>query len=92
MQDTVCLYKTSDESRLLAMNLRNLDNGYSIQGKHLLIQRIVTALGMENAKTSPINEKAQDGDEESLTPSEVRNFRTCVGEAMYFSHHRPNNQ
>ena len=51
---------------------------------------------MENAKTSPIpetiNEKAQDGDEESLTPSEARNFRTCVGKAMYLSHHRPNIQ
>ena len=64
------------------MNLRKMDNGYSLQGKPLLIHRIATALGMENAKTSPIpetiNEKAQDGDEESLTPSEARNFRTCV--------------
>ena len=51
---------------------------------------------MENAKTSPIpetiNEKAQDGDEESLTPSEARNFRTCVGKAMYLNHHRPDIQ
>ena len=51
---------------------------------------------MENAKASPIpetiNEKAQDGDEESLTPSEARNFRTCVGKAMYLSHHRPDIQ
>ena len=51
---------------------------------------------MENAKTSPIsdtiNEKAQDGDEESLTPSEARNFRTCVGKAVYLSHHRPDIQ
>ena len=79
MQDAVRLYKTGDEGRLLAMNLRKLDNGYSLQGKPLLIHRIATALGMENAKTSPIpetiNEKAQDGDEESLTPSEARNFR-----------------
>ena len=78
------------------MNLRKLDNGYWLQGKPLLIHRIATALGMENAKTSPIpetiNEKAQDGDEESLTPSEARNFRTCVGKAMYLSHHRPDIQ
>ena len=51
---------------------------------------------MENAKTShipeTINEKAQGGDEESLTPSEARNFRTCVGKAMYLSHHRPDIQ
>ena len=96
MQDAVRLYKTGDEGRLLAMNLRKLDNGYSLQGKPLLIHRIATALGMENAKTSPIpetiNEKAQDGDEESLTPSEARNFRTCVGKAMYLSHHRPDIQ
>ena len=96
MQDAVRLYKTGDEGRLLAMNLRKLDSGYSLQGKPLLIHRIATALGMENAKTSPIpetiNEKAQDGDEESLTPSEARNFRTCVGKAMYLSHHRPDIQ
>ena len=96
MQDAVRLYKTGDEGRLLAMNLRKMDNGYSLQGKPLLIHRIATALGMENAKTSPIpetiNEKAQDGDEESLTPSEARNFRTCVGKAMYLSHHRPDIQ
>ena len=95
MQDAVRLYKTGDEGRLLAMNLRKLDNGYSLQGKPLLIHRIATTLGMENAKTSPIpetiNEKAQDCDEESLTPSEARNFRTCVGKAMYLSHHRPDN-
>ena len=75
------------------MNLRELDNGYSLQGKPLLIHRIATAFGMENAKPSPIpetiNEEAQDGDEESLTPSEARNFRTCVVKAMYLSHHRP---
>ena len=33
MQDAVRLYKTGDEGRLLAMNLRKLDNGYSLQGK-----------------------------------------------------------
>ena len=89
MKDVVRLYNTGDEGRLLAMNLRKLDNGYSLQGKPLVIHRIATALGMENAKTSPIpetiNEKAQD-------PSEARNFRTCVGKAMYLSHHRPDIQ
>ena len=34
------------------------------------------------------NEKAQDGDDESLTPSEARIFLTFVGDAMYLSHHR----
>ena len=96
MQDAVRLYKTGDEGRLLAMDLRKLDNGHSLQGKPLLIHGIATALGMENAKTSPIpetiDEKAQDGDDESLTPSEARNFRTCVGKAMYLSHHRPDIQ
>ena len=96
MQDAVRLYKTGDEGRLMAMNLRKLDNGYSLQGKPLLIHGIATALGMENAKTSlipeTINEKAQDGEDESLTPSEARNFRTCVGKAMYLSHHRPDIQ
>ena len=96
MQDAVRSYKTGDEGRLLAMNLRQLDNGYSLQGKPFLIHGIATALGMENATTSlipeTINEKAQDGDDESLTPSEARIFRTCVGKAMYLSHHRPDIQ
>ena len=78
MQDAVRLYKTGDEGRLLAMNVRKLDNGYSLQGKPFLIHGIATALGMKNAKTSlipeTINEKAQDGDDESLTPSEARDF------------------
>ena len=96
MQDAVRLYKAGDDGTLLAMILRKLDNGYSLQGKPLLIRGIATALGMENAKTSlipeTINERAQDGDDESLTPSEARNFRTCVGKAMYLSHHRPDIQ
>ena len=62
-----------------------------MQGKPLLIHRIATALGMENTKTSPkpgtINEEAQKVDEESLTPSEARNFK-----AMYLSYCRPDIQ
>ena len=39
-----------------------------------------------------IIEKAQDCDGESLTPTEARTFKTCVGNAMYLSHHRPDIQ
>ena len=39
-----------------------------------------------------INEKQQDCDDESLTPNEARICNTCVGKAMYFSHHRPDIQ
>ena len=91
MQDAVRLYRTGEEGTL-TMNIRKLEHGYPFQGKPLLIQGIATALGMENAKASLIpettNEKAQDGDDESLTPSEARIFKTCVGDAMYLGHHR----
>ena len=67
-----------------------------LQGKPFLIHDIATALGMENAKTSPvpesISEKLQDDDDEPLTPSEARTFTTCVGKAVYLSHHRPDIQ
>ena len=53
MQDAVRLYKTGDEGRLLAMNLRKLDNGYSLQGKPLLIHRIATTLGWRTPKQVP---------------------------------------
>ena len=56
IQDAGRLYKTGDEGRLLAMNLRKLDNGYSLQGEPLHIHGIATALGMENATTSLIPE------------------------------------
>ena len=96
MQDAVRLYKAGDESRLLAMNLRQLENGYSLQGKPLHIHGIATAFGTENAKASliprTINEKAQDGDDEILISNEARTFKTCVGKAMYLSHHRPDIQ
>ena len=89
MHGAVRLHKTGDEGILLAMNIRNLENGYSLQGKPLLIQ-------WQTPQQAPfqktISEKAQDGDDESPTPSEARNFRTCVGNAMYLSHHRPDIQ
>ena len=56
MQDAVRLYKTGGEGRLLVMNLRKLKNGYALQGKPFLTHGIAAALGMENAKTSPIPE------------------------------------
>ena len=65
MHDAVRLCKAGDEGRLLAMNICKLENGYSLQGKPLLIHGIAAALEMETAKSSlipeTINEKAQDG-------------------------------
>ena len=93
MQDVVGLYKTGEEGRLSAMIMRKLESGHSLQDKPLLFHGIATAVGMENATESltpeTINEKAQDGDEESLTPDAAPIFKTCVGKAMYLSHHRP---
>ena len=87
MQDAVRLYKTSDEGIHLAMNLRKLENGYSLQGKPFLIHGIATALGMDNAITSLIpestSEKPQDDDDKLLTLNEARTFKTCVGKAMF---------
>ena len=55
MQDAVRLCKTGDEGRLLAINIRKLGSGYSLQGAPLLIHGIATALGMENAPAySPV--------------------------------------
>ena len=87
MQDAVRLCKTGDEGRLLAMTLRKLENGRSLQSKPLLIHGIATALGMKKRQAT-VNKKVQDGDDESLTPDEARIFKTCVGKAMYLSHHR----
>ena len=56
MQDAVRLHKAGDEGTLLAMNLRKLENGFSLRGKPFLIHGIATALGMENAKASFIPE------------------------------------
>ena len=97
MQDAVRLYKSGDEGRLFAMNLRKLEKRVFVAGKEpFLIHGIATALGMDNAKTSlvpeSINEKSQDDDDEPLTPGETRTFKTCVGKAMYLSHYRPDTQ
>ena len=43
MHDAVRLYKTGDEARLLVMNSRNLEKGYSLQRTPLLIQGIAMA-------------------------------------------------
>ena len=75
------------------MSLRKLENGYALQGKPFLIHENLIALGMENAKTSPIpesiSEQPQDDDNDLLAPIDARTYKTCVGEAMYISHHRP---
>ena len=96
MQDAVRLYKKGDEGRLLAVNLRKLENGYALQDKPFLIHENATAFDMENTKSSPIPEsishKPQDDDDQPLTPSDARTFKTCVGKAMYLSHHRPDIQ
>ena len=96
MQDAVRLHKTGDEGRLLVMNLRKLENGYALQGEPFLIHGIATALGMDNAKTclipESISEKPQDDDDHPLTPSDARTFKTCMGQTMYLSHHRPDIQ
>ena len=81
MQDAVRLYKTGDEGRLLAMNLRKLENGYALQDKPFLVHEIATAFEMENTKTSlipeSISQKPQDDDDQPLTPSDARTFKTC---------------
>ena len=67
MQDAVRSYKTGDEGRLLAMNLRKLENGCALQYKPLLIHEIATALELENTNTSlipeSISQKPQDEDD-----------------------------
>ena len=39
-----------------------------------------------------ISEKQQDDDDDPLTPRDARICKTCVGKAMYLSHHRPDIQ
>ena len=62
MQDAVRLYKTGDESKLLAMNIRKLEKWYTLKGCPLPMQGISIALGMENAnaKASLIAESIND--------------------------------
>ena len=89
MQDAVRLYKTGDEGRLLAMNIRKLETGHSLQGNPLLNQGIAI-VGMDNSGATLIPEtnkdKAQVGDDEPLTPDSARIFKTCVGKTMYICH------
>ena len=78
MQDAVRLCKAGDEDRLLAMTLRKLENGYSLQGKFL---RVLVAK-QSSLMPEAVNDTAQDGDDEPLTPDSARIFRTCVGQSM----------
>ena len=83
MQDAVRLYKTCDEGRLPAVNLRKLENGYALQDKPFLIHEIATAFEMENTKTSlipeSISQKPQD-DEHRATrePSKPAWAKQCI--------------
>ena len=96
LQDIVRLYKTDDEGRLSAMNLRKLEKGYELQNKPFLIREIAADLEMENAKTSltpeSISQKPQDDDDQLTTTSDTRIFRTHVDTAKYHIYHRPDIQ
>ena len=98
LQDIVRLYKTDNEGRLSAMNLRKLEKGYELQNKPFLIYEIAADadLKMENAKTSltpeSISQTSQDDDDQLPTPSDTRIFRTHVDKAMYHIYHRPDIQ
>ena len=96
LQDIVRLYKTDDEGRLSAMNLRKLEKGYELQNKPFLIREIAADLEMENAKKSltpeSISQKPPDDDDQLPTPSDTRIFRTHVDKAMYQIYHRPDIQ
>ena len=96
LQDIVRLYKTGDEGRLSAMNLRKLEKGYELQDKPFLIHEIAADLKIENAKTSlipeSISQKPQDDNDQLPTPSDTRILRTYVDKAMYLGHQRPDIQ
>ena len=87
MQDAVRQCNTEDEGRLLAMNIRKLDAGYSLQGNPFLFQGIASALGVKSAKPiqKTINDKARDGDDESQTREAAQTCKSCVGKAMHIS-------
>ena len=92
MQDAVRLYETGDEGRLLAMNLRKIEGGFALQGNPLLITDMAELLGLENAKYSAVpetaNAKKQSDDDDVLDYSSAKVYKSCVGKAMYVSHHR----
>ena len=96
MQDPVKLFEDGDEGRLLSLNIRKVDGGFTLQGNPLLITDMAALLGMENAKTSEvpetINAKTQQDDEEELSAQDAVLHRSCVGKAMYLSHQRPDIQ
>jgi hypothetical protein len=92
MQDAVKLYDNGDQGRLLALNIVKVEGGFSLMGNPLLINDMAELLGMENAKTSDVPEsrdpKKQEDDDHALEPARAGLYRSCVGKAMYLSHHR----
>ncbi|CAK0853161.1 unnamed protein product [Prorocentrum cordatum] len=96
MQDAVELVEDGDEGRLLALNIRKVTDGFTLQGNPLLITDMAKLSGMENEKTSEVpetsNAKKQQDDEEELSAHDAVLYRSCVGKAMYPSHQRPDIQ
>ncbi|CAK0806902.1 unnamed protein product, partial [Prorocentrum cordatum] len=96
MQDSVKLFEDGDEGRLLALNIRKVDGGFTLQGNPLLITDIAELLGMENATTSEVpetsNAKKQQDDDEELSAQDAVLYRLRVGKAMHLSHQRPDIQ
>ena len=96
MQDAVRLYKNGDEGRLLAMNLRKVEGGYALQCSLNLITDMAEMMGLANAKYSKVPEtigaKKQPDDDEELVSRNASLYKSCVGKAMYVSHHRPDVQ
>ena len=82
---------------------KTVDDEHSQAGNRVVVarqssshSRICYSIPNGNVKASlipeTINDKAQDDDDGSLTPDAARNFETCVGEAVYICHHRPDIQ
>ena len=94
MMQYVCT--TCVEGRLLAMNLRKLEKRVFVASQTSSHSRNChSTRKMENAIASlvpeTINDKAHDGDDDSLTPMKHEPSRH-VGKAMYLSYHRPDIQ
>ncbi|CAK0870998.1 unnamed protein product [Prorocentrum cordatum] len=91
-QGAVRLYETGDEGRLLAMDLREIEGGFALQGNPLLITDMAELLGLENAKYSAVpetaNAKKQSDDDDDLDYSGAEVCKSRVGKAMHASHHR----
>ena len=92
IQDAVRLYETGDDGRLLAMNLGKIEGGFALRGNPLLITDMAQLLGLENAKYSAVpktvNAKKQSDDDDELDYASAKVYKSCVGKAMYVSHHR----